>query len=346
MKTEQVLSLLKSMSLNYPILREWNCIFPKVIRLIVPSGDALLTVNTLCTPTSKLVRCDCNDKAIQNMVKQTNSGALFVLGSESDRTKRILKTFADHASSGANALFVYVTDNEMLPPGDIFFDIYLEDSSISCLPINRLVPKASELELVKDIIATRAPLEEAEEYERTLLASACFLYPGFPEDQKSLLDGYFETVQTLCDRNEMNSDSESILNLFLRALYQHLETGEIREAVELPNVESRYIDAKDTCVFYDDQYVYLTQELFRKVIERLPNISAINVKKVLSDEGVLIHDRKIFTTKMLLNRAYGNSDRIRAMKFHKDLLALPGALRFIDLCMERRKQNEDRVREG
>lgn len=341
MQTEMVLSLLKSMSLNYPILREWNYIFPKVIRLIVPSGYRLMVVNTLYTPTSKTVQGNLNDKAVQKMLERMNSGALFVLGSESDRTKCILNTFEEYASSGANALFVYVTDNEMLPREDKFFDIYLEDSVISCLPIDLLVPKASELELVKDIIAMRAPLKDARGYERTLLASACFLYPGFSEEQKNLLDSLFDMIHKLCDWNESNTDSASILNLFSRALYQYWEKEEIVGVVELPNVESRYIDAKDTCVFYDDQYVYFTQGLFKKVIEPLAQISPNTIKKVLSDEGILIHDSKTFTTKMPLNRAYGNSDRIRAMKFCKDLLVLPGGLMFIDLCMERGRRDED-----
>ena len=335
MKSEWIITILKSMALNYPIIREWGYSFTKVIRLTVPAGCLKWVIDGLSTPSSKMLNVQLSVKEIQKIVYQTNSGMLFVVAGVSDKSKRFLSILDEYAKSGAKTLFVYVTDNEIDTMDGDFFEILLDEKVVGCPTVEQLVPKVDELPLVKDVIS-KAPLEDSVGCERTLLASACFLYPRLPEQERAeILDGYFGIVRHMCDMNEANSYGDNIGDLFMNALYRYLENGFIQNAVELPNVEDRFEDIKDTCIFYDEKYIYMSTIFFEKVTEPLHPISPKSIKKALSDKDILVHDEGTYTKKMFFCRPTGKEERPRMLQFRKDLLVLPGQMSIIDLCMER-----------
>ena len=335
MKSELVLSLLKGMAINYPILQEEGYIFPKVIKLIVPVGSTMQAVNCLYTPSSNRIEVYTRRTDVLRTIEDTSSGIMFITGESSRKLEKLLGDVSEYAKSGAKTLFVYVTDNELDTMEGDFFEILLDEKVVGCPAVEQLVPKVDELPLVKDVIS-KAPLEDSVGCERTLLASACFLYPRLPEQERAeILDGYFGIVRHMCDMNEANSYGDNIGDLFMNALYRYLENGFIHNAVELPNVEDRFEDIKDTCIFYDEKYIYMSTIFFEKITEPLHPISPISIKEALSDKDILVHDKDTYTKKMFFCRPTGKEERPRMLQFCKDLLVLPGQMRFIDMCMER-----------
>lgn len=339
MKSDWIIIILKSMALNYPIMCEWGYTFTKVIRLTVPTGCIKCVIDRLSTPSSKMLNVQSSEKEIQKIVYQTNSGMLFVVAGVSDKSRRFLSILDEYAKSGAKTLFVYVTDNELDTMGGDFFEILLDENVAGCPAVEQLVPKVDELPLVKDIIS-KAPLEDAIGCERTLLAGTCFLYPRLPEQGRTeILDGYFGIVRYMCDLNEADSYDENIGDLFINALYRYWDNGFICNAVKLPNIEERFEDIKDTCIFYDEKYIYMSTIFFQKVIEPLQPISLKLIKKALSNKDILVHDKDTYTKKMYFCRPTGKEERYRMLQFRKDLMVLPGQIRFLDLCLERSATN-------
>lgn len=335
MKSELVLSVLKSMAINYPILQDEGYIFPKVIKLIVPVGSTLQTVNWLYTPSSNRIDMYTRSTDVLRTIEDTSSGIVFITGESCPKLEKLLGNVSSYAKSGAKTLFVYVTDNELDTMEGDFFEILLDEIVAGCPAVEQLVPKVDELPLVKDIIS-KAPLEDAIGCERTLLAGTCFLYPRLPEQGRTeILDGYFSIVRHMCDMNEANSYGDNIGDLFMNALYRYLDNGFIHNAVELPNVEDRFEDIKDTCIFYDEKYIYMSTIFFGKVTEPLQPISPKSIKKALSDKDILVHDEGTYTKKMFFCRPTGKEERPRMLQFRQDLLVLPGQVRIIDLCVER-----------
>lgn len=341
MKSKLVLLLLKSMAINYPILQDEGYIFSKVIRLIVPAGLTMQAVNCLYTPSSKMVDLCTKRTDLPRIIDDTSSGIIFLTGESSPKLEKLIGDISDYVKSGVNTLVVYVTDSELNMIEGNFFELLLDDKIVGCPSVEQLVPRVDELALVEDIIS-KAPLEDAVGCERTLLAGVCFLYPRFPEQKRAeLLDEYFCIVRQMCDLNEVNSCDENIRDLFINALYQYLENGLIRNAVALPNIEDRFEDIKDDCIFYDEKYLYMSTIFLKKVIEPLQPISPVSIKKALSDKDVLVHDKDTYTNKMSFCRPTGKEERVRMMQFRKDLLTLPGQIRFIDMCLERSGDCED-----
>lgn len=339
MKSELVLSVLKSMAINYPILQDEGYIFPKVIKLIVPAGSTLQTVNWLYTPSSNRIDMYTRNTDVIRTIEDTSSGIVFITGESCPKLEKLLGNVSSYAKSGAKTLFVYVTDNELDTMGGDFFEILLDEKVAGCPAVEQLVPKVDELPLVKDIIS-KAPLEDAIGCERTLLAGTCFLYPRLPEQGRTeILDGYFGIVRYMCDLNEADSYDENIGDLFINALYRYWDNGFICNAVKLPNIEERFEDIKDTCIFYDEKYIYMSTIFFQKVIEPLQPISLKLIKKALSNKDILVHDKDTYTKKMYFCRPTGKEERYRMLQFRKDLMVLPGQIRFLDLCLERSATN-------
>lgn len=333
MDASMILNLIKCLALNYPIISDWGYTFQKVIKLIVPPGYVPQVLNYLRTPSSKVLDIHDNHTAIQKIIDDANSGIVFVVSRASEKCRRLLFDLGDYAKGGTNAVFLYITDDELNLLEGEFFEIPLEDPINFSETVEKIVPKPEELSAVKSQVC-HLRIEDATACGMALLVAACFLNPGVggrQEDERMLT--YMDVCQQLMDWNDAATDHAELEISFLKCLYQYQLEGNI-QAVKLPNVESDKLENRHSCIFYDDSYLYLSDVFLHRVAEPLLELeSPVKLKKALAESGMLKSDHAGYTCKMRYCTAYGKSESIRMLRFIKEKVILPGKLRFIDLCI-------------
>lgn len=92
---------------------------------------------------------------------------------------------------------------------------------------------------------------------------------------------------------------------------------------------------------YDSKFYYLTPEFFEEVCGKLPYIGGMELKRALSDAGILIGEgasRSYFTVKVPVETTYGIITTSRRLRIVRSWLDLPGQLTWKDqIEMQRRK---------
>jgi hypothetical protein len=257
-----------------------------------------------------------------------NSGMVFLVAGNTGRSAKLLERMSDYAAVGANTLFVYITDDACSMLEIDAFEVTLEDDEAWAEPAEQLVPDKSRvsvaLEYVRYCVANAA-----DACEKALIAAACFI--GSISGQEVMRE-YIELCAWLVDQNEIAQDSRGVEKRFLKCLYSARETGIISKGVLLPDIEN-FSEVKDICIF-GDKYgkLFVSEKLFTQIIKPLLNEwSAPAIKRALSDQGFLEHDRSVFTKKMSYVTPYGKTERVRMLSFNGSRLNLPGEMRFVDL---------------
>ena len=144
---------------------------------------------------------------------------------------------------------------------------------------------------------------------------------------------YYEAAQRIVRLDENNADGDDIVVLFRDLLYQMLVRKRISAAYQLPCLESEAVDALSRQLFFNESTVYMSECLFRCIVEDLRGIFDIDViKNTLSDEGIMLRGKKRYAVKMGYTNAYGEDIRVSMLRFDREKLKKLGEMDVVDLC--------------
>ena len=344
-----ILSVIKSLSVNLPVLKDWGYLMHKLPWLVVAEQewrrlgqyfangnyylDALMsgkTVSekiTLCSPVAAVMYYVPESREwefAQSLARVTRMGQ--VAGKQMQVLPIII---SEHLPISENAQ-------------NLFFVINLEEKIEWNLILEDVVPQDDELPLVKKTIEEQNMVEASSE-ERTLLAAACFLYPplcraGFNKDFEWLLNSVREAV---C-MDENLSDTVGLSEVFIRVINRWHEKVEFEKVFELPDLESSVTKNWDEVVLFDSEFIYLKDALFKHIAEPLVKIISINaLKRQLVEDNVLCTDvTNTFTVKVSYCNVAGQFCRERMLRFDRKKLEILGEEEMIEACLRRRERRD------
>lgn len=112
---------------------------------------------------------------------------------------------------------------------------------------------------------------------------------------------------------------DEISDMFFQYLEDHPEI-KISHANEVTSVGLNAIEACKA-ILYDTDFYYIPERLVKKICEPLLATKSLGtLKKQLAGEGIIERNSDGYTVKKKFWTVYGNSDRMRAIKFKKEAL--------------------------
>lgn len=325
-RCDNYILILKSLAANLPILQSWGYIFPRLVRIVVEPGTQARVMDVL----RNFSDLPCNES--------WNSDFHFYVTNtlNKDVISKLKNGLYDRNAD--NGIIAIVTDNPVADDeqGNYFF-VFLEERKYRVdYKIGEIVPYATDLEAIHNKLRSQDNYEMTEE-ERVLRAAVYFLEPYFfRKGELFRVDEFLELVHQMCIVDENARDTNDMPEIFVKYLFEWQEETNFSNISDLEaeiEVETDY----DQTIFYDAENIYITEKMFKKIIEPMRAYVPINsIKKCLRDSGCLIvgngKSANTYTTKIDVSGAGGSENRIRTMKFKRKLLAVSGGLDFIDVC--------------
>lgn len=322
---DQIL-ILKSLAVNLPVMYSWGYIFTRVLKVVVEPGMQVRAKDVLKNFVTSKKREDWGSDF--HFYVTNSSGKDIVSKTKNTRFERNSK----------NGITTVITDNPIVEDeeGNYFF-VFLEERQYSKgYEIGEIVPYPTDLEALHNKLRSQDNYEMTEE-ERILRAAVYFLEPYFfRKGELFRVDELLETVKQMCIVDENARDTNDMPEIFIKYLFEWQEETNFSNISDLEaeiEAETDY----DQTIFYDAENVYVTEKMFKKIVEPMRAYVPINsIKKCLRDSGYLIvgngNSANTYTTKIDVSGAGGSENRIRVMKFKRKLLAVSGGLDFIDVC--------------
>lgn len=318
--------ILKSLAANLPILQSWGYIFPRLLRVVVEPGMQVRAKDALKNFIDSENRENWSSDF--HFYVTTSSGKDIVSKAKDALFERDYK----------NGVTAVITDNPIVDDeeGNYFF-VFLDERQYSInYSIGEIVPYPTDLEAIHTKLMKQEDYEQMDE-ERILRAAVYFLEPYFfRKGELSRVDELLDLVCQMCIIDENVRDTNDMPDVFIRYLFQWQEVTNFSEICDLEAGVEAKTDSDET-IFYDANNVYISEKMFKKIVEPMRAYAPINsLKRSLSDNGYLIVGKgssiKGYTTKIDISGIGDSESRIRLMKFKRELLAIHGGLNFIDVC--------------
>lgn len=175
---------------------------------------------------------------------------------------------------------------------------------------------------------------------------------------ENLLFWYLKTEYELSDiesteiAKEMETYGEKLMNISDDILHANRE---VREEIQIQmknfvlknqnlqmldiNAEIDQIRSKDTVIWFDDEYYYLTDAMFRKACEKVLEVVSVNeLKAILREEGILYCDASGDYSIKIIVKTQNGKQRPRVLKLRKLYLTVDGEC-LEDIYRERMENN-------
>lgn len=313
---KNTLLILKALALNYPILKSVGLVFPRLITIVVQPGDAANVANSLK-----------NFKSVED----TNSDFVFRHANDRNTISKIINEYLSKLGEIliSDGLYVLITENPVIDEHTteqffVFFDERVESFSLG---LEVIVPPSNQINSIIEMI--KEYKKQAETIEECCLMVASNMiqpYEWLDIDRTML----HEEVIKICARHDEVVNTNCVRDVFIKELYSWQEKNDFHEAYAVAEISTNICFDQNKIILYDDDSVYICNKLFLEIIKPLLKyVSIMVLKENLCKEGVLLTDRASgYTTKLSVN---GN--RIRVLKFNRDMLSADLALSFIDTCL-------------
>ena len=341
--------IVKSLLVNYLVLAHFGYYFPRIITIVVDNGQANDIVKILKTFEKPVIidEMTCNDE-IYRYLTETNSEVVFYrYHPENRRADCILKMLYSAVSNGQinrkniTSLPVVITE-------DLIDDKYHHHMMITLHEewLQGNLPTESVLPSWVDILNSKAVVEAEEivndEIIKTLLF-ASMLACGAPSGV-AVRNMAKKAISVLVREDEEYHDWVGTETLFLASLQEWINEHECTyNTCKLPNVPNDVEKSISNTFFYNDNYVYIHEDLFRDISNcyttKLTPINALRM--ALKTEGILITEAtsRGFTVKMNFYRENGKPERPRMLRFRRSKLSKPGELDIVTTVIMHTKTN-------
>lgn len=344
----KILLIVKSLGVNFPVLKELNLEIAKLPMVIVKEGELKIAATLLSRPDTPRLNELMNLREIKENLTNVNSDLIVFPYVQTSKGVDFINMLAGIVKMGAvsdvkiNALPVVIA--EAIPPESALDDLFMVvvEESLKNLSIDDLsvVPEDEQLPVVCDKIRTQLS-DELSGDEQSLIAATCFLYPNMVAyDKEEDFSEMLEIAKKLAKINDDNGDTNNIGAIFVADFYRWQEKTEFYHVYQLPNLEMKVVEMLEAVVLYDEKYVYCKESLFRKIAEPLLKIFSEPVlKRVLVNDGILCPEKaKTFTVKMGYYNCGGVYQRERMLRFECKKLEVLGEMDLIEQCIERKEK--------
>lgn len=342
--TERTIVVLKSMGINYPVLKAYGLELAKPLLVIVEEGQLKEAVRLFSDGGALRISEYIREKECKKVFSETNSAFIVYPYSPTKKGKDFLAFLSTVARLGVmgeariNAMLLIISEGIPLDVDlDRFFTVFI-NGNLSGVYINGMtvVPPDRELAVVENQIKLHLSNNFSQE-EKALLAAVCFLYPNtfsgaFQLEFEDLLDYALALVK----RDEENKDTNDLGELFIRELYRWQERTGFCLIYALPNLEMSITENLHQVIIYNDDFLFVKEELFQEIATPFLGIFSIGVlKRELVKEGILCPENaQTYTAKMSYYNVAGEYRRERMLRFKRSRLNCVGELDFVDLCEE------------
>lgn len=335
--------ILKSLAANLPILKAWGFSFPRVITVVAESGMMERIMRILV---------NFEDRDYQSK-EDRNSDFVFYQFVNCSKNLEMIKKIRAKVSFdrlGAQGLPLLVTDNVLVDDDgfDQFF-IFLEGHiELNTYKIGDIVPFPTELDLIKKKILSQEDAGLSEE-ERNLRAAVYFLESYcYRNDMLPFMDDLLKAAHQMCVVDEESRDMYDIDQSFIKVLYDWQSEENFGDIYELSETNDILRDWQNI-MLYDENYLYMSEKLFKVIVEPLLQYVPINaLKSTLADKGIVDtgsrekgkHRVNSYTVRM--SAFLSDTDyRPRMMRLNRAKIERPGMLGFVDACYFAKEEGED-----
>lgn len=350
---EKICMVLKALSVNLPVIREFGCAPDKLMVLVVAKGESVSIIRMLEGFKGQQISEIMTWKEIRKSLEMAEPGFTFFVPSDSRRSKDVislLTAYTKELGTKENmiTLPLVVTESLMLSgPDDDYFTIFFDEGIAKQeIPLKKVVPPEEQIEVIRERVSEIVAGEKTQ-MEKSLLAAACCLYPMIKMNRiKGDFQEYIALVDRMVEQEEDARDTHDLVSLFRKQLIswqKQTKFGEVyfREKISL-EVEKRL----DEVILYDSEKIYIPEKIFREICKSLTNFFPIKkVKAILREEKLLeCLTEKTYTSKCLYYNSAGVAGRKRMLKFKRDMLTEVGEMDFIDLCLSSSKEDENETK--
>lgn len=344
-----VLLILKSLGVNYPVLKSVGYEITKVPVLVVENGQTRNVVKLLTNYRTVYLPDKASVSCVDDKLKRTNSEYVFALYHKTRKMREILEHLVSVVKTGCvddgvvHAVPIVISEEAFqLENMEDFFVIYLEEKNINIeFQVDDVVPDDGQISVVQDKIGMLG-LDDRVPEEQILIASTCFLYPVLRKNGK--LDLY-ETLQKksteLVQRDEDNRDTGNIAKIFIDELYAWQKQSHFSEAYKLPEINMETEKKLDQVILFDEKFVYMREIIFQSVCNQLVIFFSLDViKKSLADAGILYPESsRTYTRKVNYYNLVGDYKRVRMFCINRTKINRLGDMDFVDICLNERREN-------
>lgn len=337
---KHTLQILVSIGINYPVLRENFMVLQKPFLIITGDGNLEKAAGILSDSGTPRLDEYLSVKKLMAVLNDVNSDFVLCKFVQSKRGIGFLEMVAGIVTSGGiggerfNALPVVIA--EKMPYGcnkDRFFIICIDDFNDMAFDRFCVVPPEDEITVVSDKFNQEAA--DATDDESAFLAAACFLYPYFRDNGLGK-----EFADLLCCAKKLVELDENIHSLngigsfFVDELYRWQAETNFYRIYELPYLKTFVLQRLHEVILFDDRYIYMKDELFKKISSSLLSGYPVNIlKKSLLDDGIICADNtNTYTVKMLYRDVAGNPGSERMLRFSRDKIDKAGEAGFVEIC--------------
>lgn len=323
-RSNDYILILKSLAANLPILQSWGYIFPRLLRVVVEPGMQLRVKDALINFPNSRNRDNWSSDFHFYITKASGKDVMF----------KVKDTLFERDFK--NGISTVITDNPIVDDeeGNCFFVFLDERQYLASHRIGDVVPYPSDLEAIHTKLMKQDDYEMTEE-ERILRAAVYFLeLYFFRKGELFRIDELLNLVDQMCIVDENARNTNDMPEIFIRYLFKWQEETNFSNISDLDAEIKEEADSDET-IFYNAENVYITEKIFKKIVEPMRAYVPINfLKKSLRDNGYLIVGNlaNTYTTKVDISGADDAENRIRVMKFKRKMLAVSGGLNFIDVC--------------
>lgn len=354
-RNEEIIAILKSLGSNYPIIREFGCEPTRLLVLIVKAGQLKPVMDYLSDAHTPKLDAFMSIKQVAGILTSNASAFAVYSYAPSKNSNGFIMGLADIVRGGKimgktiTTIPLVVAEEEIILFLDTynFFTVYW-DGCVETLALKQddIIPDDDQVPVVWDKLKTVLNLEQTAE-EKAMLAAACFLYPELSESYPNVqFDSYLRTVEEMIRQDDDNKDANHLSDMFLQELYRWQEKMAFSDIFELPNLDMKTLERLEQIILYDSDYIYMKQDLLKKIAGNLLAVFSTSVlKSQLFEAGILCADRsKTYTIKVTYFDIAGQFHRERLLRFARCKINIVGELDFVEACLDRKERHNAEYR--
>lgn len=329
-----VILLLKSLAINYPVLRSWGHCMPRLITLLVSPGYIARVLDLLTIFPHRQKKSSKNSDFDFHF---------FPSGKDCSSQKAELALACNIDTTGANGLKVVVTDSQIIDDSDAQSFYILMDSceDVVKFGIKEFVPDRYELDAIKGRIRKYIEGNDFSAEEEVFIAAAFFLEPFLLKKNVCVsLDEVLDVAESLYLIDEKLRESNEFENYFKTSLQKWLSSQDRSHYVDLVETHENQLLPEDEgvvndCIFFDGKFMFLKEQTFKRMLAEMQFLIPVNLMKMkLRDSGVLVANRtSTYSVKMCFKDCYGREHSPRMLRFDLGKLSNPGELNLRDQCL-------------
>ena len=332
--------ILKSYAANQPVLKKMGYVIPKPLAVITDLDNIERQKKILMNFSLPIL--NLAEKIEKITSRKVNAD--FVSAVYDCRWKEKIRdlaavTYSD--SSQITSPLLIFADGRILDEGcENFLFVFLDKIPEEEILIEEIVPTDERLPVILYKIEEIASLGTTQS-ERALLAAACFMY----SDQNER-NGEFEELLShakllaKCGEEDVNGELSKI---FIDRIFEWQNDTELCNIFKLPKLDMETIKQIDKGIFYNDEYFYMSDSIFRLIAQPLlKTYPEPLLKIVLAKEEILRPENgKTNTVKMNFRSIAGTYERVRMLRFQRAAFCQCGGIDIIERCLDKKLATEE-----